>query len=318
MSLAWELVGEINVASQTTQVNFAGLNFTSDDNLMLVSDIRNGASDTNFYLYVNGLTSTYYNQKLTADSSAVSGARATTAIMSYCEANDDTLCNAKIKLTESGYFTWHADNTREYDTTTVALDNFYGTKAETVASIEQINIVASDANAINIGSRFQLYKCIGEVVADITVSTATTLVDISGLSIGTDNEYMLVTDINNTTSESNYTLSVNDNTTLSNYYRQTLFANGSTIGASRYNDNSPIYIPGNLKALANLQLKLTENGYFTWQCNEIRSYGTSYILLSENYGSSSFTLSSITKLTINSLTTNAIGAGSRFQLIRMK
>jgi len=159
-----------------------------------------------------------------------------------------------------------------------------------------------------------------ELVADVTIGTATTQVDFSGLNFGKDDDLMLVSDvINQTASTASLRLFVNDNVTETNYYTQTLNADGTTVNGARVNDN--IFNIANLsggKGIAITKIKLTNSGYYVYQSDFIRSYGSSSLILYNRYCSSVFTISSITKISIISNIINSIGVGSRFQLYRLK
>lgn len=156
------------------------------------------------------------------------------------------------------------------------------------------------------------------LLADVTVGTATTNVDITGLNIGKDEEIVLVSDIVNGTSSSvRVGIYINGNNTATNYYSQRIVASGSgVLFATR--DNSPFYLDfdGNNKSLSYASVKLTNNGYFTSQSNVSREYGGSAIVFSNNYITSTFTATSITSFRINANATNGIGIGSRFKLYR--
>jgi uncharacterized membrane protein len=63
-------------------------------------------------------------------------------------------------------------------------------------------------------------------------------------------------------------------------------------------------------------IKLTNSGYVISQHNSVESYGGANVLLNSYYGTSTFTITSITQLSVVASVTNAIGIGSRFQLYR--
>ena len=158
-----------------------------------------------------------------------------------------------------------------------------------------------------------------QLISDVTVSTATTQVDFTGLNIDKTSEYRLVADyVNGHSSGSAIYLYTNDNITGSNYYRQHLNASSSTIFVARYIDPEIVFAELSSKSIGMIDIKLTNSNYFTYQSSTSRQYGGSSIQLLKQYGTSTFTLSSITKLAIKSSATNGIGVGSRFQLIKFK
>lgn len=154
------------------------------------------------------------------------------------------------------------------------------------------------------------------LLADIIVDTATTTIDITGLDIGKDDEILMVADINNTTgSGASCRLFINNNTTVTNYYVQTLEADNTTISSARTNTSSLIYTPAGRKTLVNAQLKLTNNGYVTYQADNSYSYDLN-IRISERFHTTTFTVASITQLTLLSSVTDGIGVGSRITLYK--
>lgn len=159
-----------------------------------------------------------------------------------------------------------------------------------------------------------------ELLADYTVSgSAITSYTFSGLKLNADEEIVLVSDLNNTgATSSNYYVFVNGNSTITNYYMQTMYASSSSTGGSRNNHSAITYVVNGTKNFVNTPMKLTNNGFFEYQSSETVGYGGSSITLSSIYGSSTFTLSQINSLTISASQTNAIGIGSRFQLYKVK
>ena len=157
-----------------------------------------------------------------------------------------------------------------------------------------------------------------QLLADITVSSATTQVDITGLNIGKDEEIVLVVDfVNASGSTSNLYGYVNDNVTDTNYYTQVLQATGTTVASVRNPQPAIMNNSASSRSLAIIKIKLTNNGYFVFQTSNNRDYGGSAIQVYEYYGTSTFTLTSITKLSIIASIANSIGIGSRFQLYKV-
>lgn len=156
-----------------------------------------------------------------------------------------------------------------------------------------------------------------ELLADITVGTATTQVDITGLNIGKGDEIVLVSDITNAFGvDSSVVMYVNSNYTNTNYYCQELNASATSVTSGRYNVPyfGSVFTSKSTTYITNI--KLTNSGYFVFQSNVGVSYGTSSIYIATNYVTSNFTATSITSLAVKSLNTNVIGAGSRFQLYK--
>lgn len=158
-----------------------------------------------------------------------------------------------------------------------------------------------------------------ELLADYTVSgSAITSYTFSGLKLNADEEVVLVSTHINTGTGSALILYSNGNTTASNYYSQRVSANSTTVSGVRYNiPYINVWGANNGFVFINTKIKLTNNGYFTYQSNECGRL-TSDIILNDIYGTSTFTLSQITSLTITCDVASGINVGSRFQLYKVK
>ena len=160
-----ELIEDITVAgSAVTSVQFSGFTATKEDTLVLVSDINNTTGvGSHIYMYVNNnLTATnYYDQFLQVNGTAVNGVRENNARLTYVEASSKMLSNAYIKLTNDGYFTVQSQNTRVYTGSGLFMFDEVISSTFTMTDITQLDVRASVASAIGIGSRFQLYKIVG-------------------------------------------------------------------------------------------------------------------------------------------------------------
>ena len=155
-----------------------------------------------------------------------------------------------------------------------------------------------------------------ELLADYTVSgSAITSYTFSGLNINADEEVVLVATIDGT-AFNNVSIYFNGNTTGTNYYNQLLSASNTSVSGLRTNSSYALWTSLNCFSLINI--KLTNNGYIVWQSNTERYFSTSNIDLINIYGTSTFTTSQITSLTITHASANGIGIGSRFQLYKVK
>ena len=153
------------------------------------------------------------------------------------------------------------------------------------------------------------------LLADIIVDTATTTIDITGLDIGKNDELMLVSDLvgNNAV----VSLYANANYTATNYYRQSIAANSTTVSAGRYNDSIFMAGTSGIKELVLAKIKLTNNGYFVVQSERNVAYGGSSLSLGSIFITSTFTATSITSLRLGASATDGIAVGSRFQLYKI-
>jgi hypothetical protein len=319
----YELVSEQTVGTATTNVDFTGLSFGKEDDLLLVGDIRNasGSASVGYRLTFNAnhTLTNYYSQMILADTTVIASSRSNLPNLAGGDNNQNLLGITNIKLTNNGYIVYQNSTNRAYNATVTYLQNINGTSTFTATSITDIRILATVTNAISVGSRFQLYKRVAPIIADIIVSTATTSVDFTGLEIDKDSEYMLVsTIVNGTVSGSNFAIYANTNFTSTNYYRQQLQADSTSVTASRVNDASSLYSNASKNSFSISNIKLTNNGYFVTQNSINTDISASSTQLFNRYTTSTFTLTSITALRVTASVTNAIGIGSRFQLIKIK
>ena len=156
-----------------------------------------------------------------------------------------------------------------------------------------------------------------ELIDDLTIATATTSVQFSGFTATKEDSLVGVFDINNTSgSNASYSLYVNNDTTASNYYEQGLFASATSVNGSRVNNAVVSNVDTSDKGLCIVDIKLTNDGYFTSQSSNNKNYGASDIQLNDYVKSKTGTITSITQVDFVASVSNAIGVGSRFQLYR--
>lgn len=160
------------------------------------------------------------------------------------------------------------------------------------------------------------YELIGEIVAAAT----TTSVSFTGLNLTADDEYMLVSDIYNSDSSGGATMHilVNGNNTLTNYCAQNIYAEGASGTSARSNDAYFSYSYPSAYCEAITHFRLNNSGYFTY--NSLVNYrnGTSACAAMRLNGTSKFTMSAITQITLLASVANKIMAGSRFRLYKLK
>ncbi len=316
ISPAYELVADVTVATATTQVDFSGLNFGKDDDLLLVSDFKSAISNPFIYFNDNTTPTNYYYQRISADNTTIGSVRANISLLGTVDANQFSLINTNIKLTNAGYLVWQSHENRSYGTTTITNQIIYGTCTFTSTSITKISINAG-TNGISVGSRFQLYRLKAKKIADIIVSSATTQVDITGLDIDKDSEYMLVSDcVHNGNTQ--FRLYANANYTDANYYTQYMVVASTSVSSNRVNYPYLTYNESGLYSLNISTLKLTNNGYIISQNNIVDKYSSNLIGIRKAYITSTFTTTSITSLRVASDIANGIGIGSRFTLYKLR
>lgn len=155
-----ELLADIIVGTAVTSVDITGLDIGKDDELLLVSDFNFSQDNAVLIMINNNLTSTnYYCQRLVATSTTVTAERGNyPRITSSLETGTKNETITKIKLTNSGYFIYQAVDVRAIGSSSIQLQQIYGTSTFISASITSLTLRHNLANGIGIGSRFQLYK----------------------------------------------------------------------------------------------------------------------------------------------------------------
>ena len=318
---AWEEIVDYTVPSNTTSVtlnNFGTI--TKDDFIKVVVNHNNTTSELrNLRLLANSSNnSDYHRQTLLASSAAVNAERSNDNLLLGTGSNDTSTTISYIKLSENDRFNIFSQNGfRDSSTLQVRFHYTTSSGATFTSGITSLTLEAATANAIGTNSRIQIYKLAAEKVADITVESNTTQVDISNLSIDKDSEYLLISDVL-PRSGGLVLLGVNGNTTSSDYHRQRIRGDGSNTLADRQNRPEINIDDGTNRLLNYTHIKLSNIGAYTAQSYGIRRVGTITILL-QNYfiSSTAENITSITQLNITSSNTSGIATGSRFTLYKL-
>ena len=152
-----------------------------------------------------------------------------------------------------------------------------------------------------------------------TVTFPQTSFDITGLSIGKNDELRLVYTLvgDDATNFAIYNIRANDIT--SNYHSQKLGATNTTIAGARTTDSRFAAGRSNRKAAGVADIKVSENSRFVAQSGHVLAIGSDAAnLAQDNYNIvNTGTVTSITKLTIIADRTNGIAAGSRIRLYKV-
>jgi hypothetical protein len=323
---AWTEIVDYTVPSNTTSVvlnNFGTI--TKDDFIKVVATIGTTNADTNFVsIYANSDTSgsNYHQQALDANGTSVTAFRDNDNYPIITNGNSFSTTIAYIKLSENDKFNVFVNGNTENGSSIRTRFQYVTSVNSFTSGITSLTFETTlTARPIASGSRIQIYRLKAEKVADITVASATTQVEIPDLNITKDNEYLLLSEPRSSTGN-DYTLAYNDNTTLSNYYSQAIFGSGSTPQAFQRNYPKFSFANGgeaNRHWTTYTHIKLSEIGAFTFQSYQIRGYidVAVKIELGNYFGSSiAENITSITKLTITGAT-NGISAGSRFMLYKL-
>jgi hypothetical protein len=152
-----------------------------------------------------------------------------------------------------------------------------------------------------------------------TVTFPQTSFDITGLSVGKNDELRMVYTFvgDDATTAAGYDLRANDIT--SNYIHQELLGNGSTISAERRNLNLFTAARSNIKSVGFADIKVSNNDRFVVQSQFILDAGAQSSAI-RNFNRNlvnTGTVTSITKLTVISDRTNGIASGSRIRLYKV-
>jgi len=228
-------------------------------------------------------------------------------------------------MSENGKFNMFA-NSPTSDDSSLRVNFEYTTSSNLTFNdpITSLTLSADVASGIGTDTRIQIYRLDAEKVADITVASNSTQVDIPVTgsldpAINKDSEYLLVSEWICTNAD-DLELYPNDLTTRANYYTQGIFGQDSSAFGSRV--NSPRYSSGSgsgSRSLSYVHIKLSEIGAFTAQSYNLFRPGTTTPSIDNWFlSSTSEAITSITKLNIVSKTASQITTGSRFTLYKLK
>ena len=316
----WQEIADYTVPSNTTSVVLDSFGTITKDDFVKVEITHTNPLGSQFglRLLANASTNTnYHRQVLGANSSSVVAIRINHSVIFDTPANKSKFGFGFIKLSENDKFNYFGND--NFETTSGVQNAFqYTTSSGTTfpSGITSLTFEAEATNGIGTGSRIQIYKLAATKVADITVASNTTQVDISNLSIDKDSEYLLVSDFVGAAGF-NMDLVVNDNTTASNYYTQFIRGFGSSTQATRYNTPHISSTGSGTNSLIYSHIKLSNIGAYTYQSYNMIAGGT-IIQVGNWFGSSTAeNITSITKISIVVSVANAIAAGARFQLYKL-
>jgi hypothetical protein len=150
---------------------------------------------------------------------------------------------------------------------------------------------------------------------DITLPQ--TSIDITGLSIGKNDELRLVYTF---VGSGEINLFANGNNTNTNYHSQELVGLGTTIAAARYNISYFNNYTTTRNTSGYADIKVSNNDRFVVQNHYVYGVGAeaaNLINFNFNIVGTGFTLTSITSLRIVNDTTNGIASGSRIRLYKV-
>ena len=159
----YQLIANVNVTSNTTQIDFTGLNITKTDELRLVYTFV-GDSTTNSInsLRVNDITSNYIRQEFILDGNTRSAVKNSTDVLSVSRSTNKVSGFADIKISNNDRFHFisrYVDRIGS-ESTQIRQFNIIAYNTSTVTSITKLSVVCNRTNGIAVGSRLQLYKVV--------------------------------------------------------------------------------------------------------------------------------------------------------------
>jgi hypothetical protein len=326
---AWEEIVDYTVPISTSTVTLTNFGtITKDDFIKVVSTFKseNSSSAAYYNLFANTDTtnSNYWRQELQGLGSNVSATRLNfpnigvtvnnlfTTIITYLKISE----NDKANTFSNGNFDNAGSNVRVMFEYTTSTSNHSTITSLVFNGTDNFGSVLS--NSIAAGSRIQIYRLAAEKVADIVVSSNTTQVDITGLDITKDNEYLLISDLLSSAGPQRVSIFPNNDINESNYYYQSIEGDGSSALAFRENVARLLPLEDGQSTLTYSHIKLSNIGAFTVQSYSIRNTGSSSLRLENAFLSSiAENLTNVSQLSFRHANTNGIGNTSRFQLYKL-
>jgi hypothetical protein len=154
--------------------------------------------------------------------------------------------------------------------------------------------------------------------SNVSATLPLTQIDITGLSIGKNDELRMVyTFVGESTNSTAYDLRVNDIT--SNYTMQLLQGAGTSIAAGRSTSANIVNARSNRRVAGFADIKLSENSRFVVQSQFVEYIGSESSNVRNNNRNivNTDTVTSITKLSVVASATNGIASGSRIRLYKV-
>ena len=157
----YELIADVEVTSNTTQIDFDNLNITKDDELRLVWTLLETSTTLSRYsMFVNDISNNYYSQRLQGVGSSLNAARFLNSIFSF--GRNDVTSNgyADIKISNNDRFVSQVHDTVIIGSfsSNIENSNYNIINTSTITNINKLTIESNEINGIDAGSRLQLYK----------------------------------------------------------------------------------------------------------------------------------------------------------------
>lgn len=315
--VGYKLVADVRVDANTSRVDITDITINKDEDYLIISDISNTTStygEARLFVNDNITASSYQCQYVSPQSTNIAGGRISSPFFNGCRPSKKSFAITKVKISNDGKLVYQSRINRSYGNgASGTLDSLmvYGSSSFTVENINKISIGTDVANSIGLGSSFKIYKRVSEVVADITVDSATTDITINGLNISKGNQYMIVGTLIGSGSAFLY---VNSDTNSSSYYCQQYNINGSSSSSSR--QNAPYISDFSTGSMLYANMYITNDYYFVSDSYTALRYGTTAINMTDRVLATVNTVEVVESITIASSVSNGISAGTRLQVIK--
>ena len=160
----YELIADVNVTSNTTQIDFDNLNVTKEDELRLVYTLVGiGTSGfVEYFLRANDISNNYVRQQLFGNGTSLVRNRSNDNRTVVANANERSSGFIDIKISNNNRFVYQSQWVWKIGVQSNGLYNvnYNIINTSTITNITKLSVVASTANGIAVGSRLQLYKVV--------------------------------------------------------------------------------------------------------------------------------------------------------------
>jgi len=145
---------------------------------------------------------------------------------------------------------------------------------------------------------------------------AVTSIDFTGLDINKDKSYRIEVEYLNAGTAASLSLFYNNDTTVTNYYRQHTFGDGASTTSARVNNAIVIFTSSNSSICTATILVTLNNGYANAHCDFVRDIGATIINSTMTQAKTSATESNITQLTLTDDVGSQIAIGTKVRIYR--
>jgi len=156
----WQVLAEVEVASDCDYVDFTGLDINRDWEYYLDVTVKNPTgSNSHCHLFVEGdyTATNYYNQYLTSNGTTITADRENRPSIGWLPAGWKGLLNVRITRDPDGYFRYNAVISRGTGSGQRAQFRA-GSKTAPISNITSLRVSAQVSGAIGAGSRFILAR----------------------------------------------------------------------------------------------------------------------------------------------------------------